>query len=122
MASAHDRLGFVRGEQGRTEEALAGFAKAVALDPTLFDAQYHLGATLWWTERASGVARAAGSGAAPPRARRGALLPGAGHAPQRDLPGAVGHLRQAVRLNPALAPVHLQLGAALREWGDGTAR
>src|SRR5688500_15612392 len=46
-AEIHDRLGFVRGEQGRTEEALAGFRKAVSLDPKLFDARYHLGATLW---------------------------------------------------------------------------
>ena len=54
-AEIHDRLGFVRGEQGRTDEALAGFRKAVQLDPKLFDARYHLGATLWWTGDAAGA-------------------------------------------------------------------
>src|SRR5215470_6316909 len=49
LAVAHDRLGFVHGLQGRTADAIAGFERARALDPKLFDAQYHLGATLWWT-------------------------------------------------------------------------
>ena len=45
---AHDLLGFVLGKQGHTAEAIAEFERAVQLHPTLFDAQYHLGATRWW--------------------------------------------------------------------------
>src|SRR5688572_30044749 len=49
MAAAHDRLGFVYGLLGRTAEAVARFELAREIDPDLFDAHYHLGATLWWT-------------------------------------------------------------------------
>src|SRR5262245_24375951 len=49
LAVAHDRLGFVYGLRGRTADAVAQFERARAADPNLFDAQYHLGATLWWT-------------------------------------------------------------------------
>jgi Tfp pilus assembly protein PilF len=38
-AVAHDKLGFVLGRQNRIPEALAEFARAIKLDPTLFDAQ-----------------------------------------------------------------------------------
>ena len=51
MAAAHDRLGFVLGQRGMTDAAIAEFERAVAIDPALADAQYHLGATLWWTKR-----------------------------------------------------------------------
>ena len=36
------RLGFVRGLQGETREAIGHFEEAVRLDPRLFDARYHL--------------------------------------------------------------------------------
>ena len=54
-AVAHDKLGFVLGRQERIPEALAEFARAIKLDPTLFDAQYHLGATRWWTRDLQGA-------------------------------------------------------------------
>ena len=41
------------GQQGRTDEGVAEFRQAVGLDPRLFDARYHLGATLWWTGEAA---------------------------------------------------------------------
>ena len=49
MAHACDRLGFALGQQGRTADAIARFRQAAAMSPQLFDAHYHLGATLWWT-------------------------------------------------------------------------
>ena len=49
LAVALDRLGFVYGLQGRTAHAIAEFERAREGDPALFDAFYHLGATLWWT-------------------------------------------------------------------------
>jgi tetratricopeptide (TPR) repeat protein len=55
LAEAHDRLGFVLGQQGRTQEALLQFEQAVHLNPALFDAQYHLGATRWWTRDFAGA-------------------------------------------------------------------
>ena len=60
------------------------FRKAVPLDPRLFDARYHLGATLWWTGDAAGaLPELRGGGQAPPGSRRGPLL-------SRPLPAAGG--------------------------------
>jgi Tfp pilus assembly protein PilF len=39
MAKAHDRLGFLYGQLGRTEEAVREFERAVQLSPRSFDAQ-----------------------------------------------------------------------------------
>ena len=39
----------------RTADALAAFERAVRLAPDLFDAQYHLGATRWWTKDLDGA-------------------------------------------------------------------
>ena len=39
LAEAHDSgLGYVRGQLGQTDAALAHFSRAIALDPALFDA------------------------------------------------------------------------------------
>ena len=43
---------------GATDDAIAEFERAVALDPRLVDAQYHLGATLWWTKQIDAPRRA----------------------------------------------------------------
>ena len=63
------------GSRAGRAEALRQFEEAVQLDPALFDAQYHLGATRWWTQgfrrRAS---RAAGRRQAAARSRRSPLL------------------------------------------------
>ena len=87
--------------------------------PTLFDAQYHLGATRWWTKDLDG--------ALPALEAAVRLQPG--HAEARyylgltmkqrgDLAGAIAGLREAVRLAPGLAPAQMQLGIALQEAGD----
>src|SRR4051812_17104042 len=74
-AAAHDRLGYVLGLQGRTEDAIAEFERAVALQPNLADAQYHLGATRWWTKQID-AARAARARRRPEAGARGvAVLP-----------------------------------------------
>jgi tetratricopeptide (TPR) repeat protein len=39
LAAAHDRLGYVRGQLGQTDAALAHFSRAVALDPSLSTAR-----------------------------------------------------------------------------------
>ena len=54
-AVAHDKLGFVLGRQERIPDALAEFSRAIKLDPLLFEAQYHLGATRWWTRDLHGA-------------------------------------------------------------------
>ena len=54
-AQSHDKLGFVLGRLNRVDEALAAFERAVQLDATLFDPQYHLGATRWWTRNFQGA-------------------------------------------------------------------
>ena len=104
-AVAHDKLGFVLGRQNRIPEALAEFARAIKLDPTLFDAQYHLGATRWWTrdlEGRVGPLRAAvrlRPDHAEARYYLGTTLRQLGRIPE-----AVAQLREAVRLSPSLAP------------------
>ena len=76
MAEAHDRRGFVLGQLGDTPGALTEFARAVELAPALFDAQYHLGATRWWTKDLQArFVRAAGGGSPPAAPCRSPLLP-----------------------------------------------
>ena len=86
--------------------------QAVRLNPALFDAQYHLGATRWWTRDLDGaLPRAAGGGHAAARPRRGALLPRADARSAR--PARAGDRRScatAVRLNPSLARARTRLG------------
>src|SRR2546425_3863073 len=55
LAEAHDRLGFLLGQAGKTEEAIGPFREAARLKPSLFDAWYHLGATLWWAKQPGGA-------------------------------------------------------------------
>jgi tetratricopeptide (TPR) repeat protein len=118
-AVARDRLGFVLGRLGRTGEALAAFAKAAELDPKLFDAQYHLGATRWWTHDLKGALE--------PLRTAVRLKPT--HAEARYYFGltlvqldrrreGIPQLQRAIELNPALAPAQLQLGLALQREGD----
>ena len=103
MAEAHDRLGYVLGQLGRTDEALDEFRRAVEANPKLFDAQYHLGATLWWTKdpaaRSCRCARPSRCGPSHAEARYylGAALRQTG-----ELEAAVATLREAVRLNPRI--------------------
>ena len=117
-ARARDKLGFVLGRQGRTEEALEAFASAVKIDPTLFDAHYHLGATRWWTKDLKGALEplrvAVRLRPKHPEARYylGLTLKQLG-----DLDAAIEHLRIAARLGPSLAVTHLQLGVALQSTG-----
>ena len=69
----------------------AEFAEAVRLDPRLFDAQYHLGATRWWTRDLAG--------ALPALTAAVALQPG--HAEARYYLGIT--LEGLGRLEPAIA-------------------
>ena len=86
FAEAHDRLGFVLGQLNRTDEAIDEFRLAISQDPKLFDAQYHLGATLWWTGDAAACAGPLAAAVRAPAAGCGrALLPGRG--PARDRQG-----------------------------------
>src|SRR2546422_1478807 len=66
LAEAHDRLGFLLGQAGKTEEAIGHFREAARLKPSLFDAWYHLGATLWWTKQPGGGLPALPTAGKPP--------------------------------------------------------
>jgi len=119
MAEAHDRLGFVLGQLGRTDEALDEFRRAVEANPKLFDAQYHLGATLWWTKDPAGAVVALRSALAlrPTHAEARYYL-GAALRQTGELEPAVAALREAVRLNPRIVVAQQTLGVALQELGD----
>ena len=103
---------------GQTDEAIAEFERAVALQPTLFDA-HHLGATRWWTKRPDlaqpALVAAVTLNPSHPEAHYylGLTLRQLG-----NLDGAIAELRESIRLNPRIAKAHAYLGVALRETGD----
>ena len=103
MARAHDRLGFVLGQGGATDAAIAEFRRAVTLDPRLADAQYHLGATLWWTKQIDDARRALERAVAlrPDHAESRYYL-GLTKRQQGDLAAAITDLRRTVALDPQL--------------------
>src|SRR6266850_2032040 len=116
---AHDRLGFVLGAQGRTDEAIAEFEQAIAIRPSFFDAQYHLGATLWWTKQVDRARVVLGRAVTlrPTHAEARYYL-ALVQRQQGDVRAAIRDLRIALRYAPTLAPAHTQLGAALQASGD----
>src|SRR5688500_13564614 len=110
-AVARDRLGFLLRRLAAVDEALAEFHRAILLDPNLFDAQYHLGATRWWRRDFQGAVGAL----------RAAVRLRPTHAEARyylgitlrqlgDAEAGVEQLREAVRLAPTPAPTRRQRG------------
>ena len=103
--------------QGRTEEAIELFEKAIAIKPGLFDALYHLGATRWWTKDYEGafapLKAAVGLNPRHPEARYylGLTLRQRGDRRAREL-------ERAAVDGPTLAPIHLHLGVARQTSGD----
>ena len=120
LAKAHDRLGFVHGQLGRTVEALAQFEKAVALDPEALRRALPPRRHALVDERPGGRAgRTRGGVASPtrPSPKRGTIS-GSRSDSVEQLDRAIEHLSRAVALAPSLAVAHLQLGIARQEQGD----
>ena len=103
-AEVLDRLGYQLGQAGKTEEAIARFREAARLAPTLFDAQYHLGATLWWTKQPEEALPALRTAVKlDPKHPEARFYLGLVLKQQGDIAGAVAELREATRLSPRFA-------------------
>ena len=97
------------------------FETAVRLDPQLFDAQYHLGATLWWTKEidAHGAPLEAALALQPDHAEARYYL-GLALAAQGDDRPRAEHLKRAVSAPPAWPRPSCSSGlAAQRAGGPG---
>ena len=108
------------GQLGQTTDAVGHYRRAVELKPDLFDAQYHLGATLWWTRDFRGARPALEAAArlkpahAEARYYLGLTLRELGE----PAGGADELAPRGGRAPPALALAHLQLGVTLQQLGD----
>ena len=106
---------------GATEAALAGYERALALDPGLAEAHNNLGVLL--RPRDAGAARAAFTRAARLRPGYAEAHNNLGLLMQQTgaLAEAVAEFRAAVAADPRSADAHNNLGLALRESGDPAA-
>src|SRR2546425_4739585 len=76
LAEAHDRLGFLLGQAGKTAEAIGPFPGGGRLEPALFDAWGHPRATPWGAKQpGGGPPPPPPAGEAPPRRAGGRLSP-----------------------------------------------
>ncbi len=111
---AHNALGMVLREQGRTEEAMKHFSEAVRIRPGFAEAQRNLGLTLANAGRTDEAITSLTAAARlePESARAHGDLAFA-LSLQGRLDEAIAEYSEALRLDPSLARVHNALGAAL---------
>ena len=114
----HNNLGNALKRQGKIEEAIAHFNKALQINPGYAKAHNNLGTALasqGKTEEALkhfGIALYINPGYAAAHSNIGVALAG-----QDELEKAIVHFRAALRLKPDYAKVHSNLGAALVRQG-----
>jgi tetratricopeptide (TPR) repeat protein len=117
---AHNSLGLIRQQQGRTDEAEAHFREAIRLLPSYAAAQNSLGVALYakgHLEQAVAQYRKAlglNPGYAEAHRNLGMALIDLGRPED-----AVAELEEAIRLNPRSHEAHDSLGTALVRLGDG---
>jgi tetratricopeptide (TPR) repeat protein len=118
-ARAHNDLGGLLAESGRTGEAIAQFEKAIELQPDYAAARTGLGAALVqvgrWDEALASLRKAIAIDAhyAPAHYELGLLLNKRG-----DLAGAVGEWQRAIWIDPKHAESHAALADALSAQGN----
>jgi tetratricopeptide (TPR) repeat protein len=118
-ARAHYNLGNALSEQGRRDEAVSEYRRALALDETLVPARMNLGVALL----AMGDARAAATellrvAQAWPESAPAHMNLGMARQALHDDAGALTEYRRAVALDQRFVPAYLQLGRALAAAGD----
>ncbi len=115
---AHNNLGALLARQGKLDEALVHYRKALEVNPDLEKAAVYLGVILY---AKGNVAEAIehyqrvlqlNPGFAEVHNNLGALLDRQGKADE-----AIAHYRQALRLRPTIAEAHFNLGRALLKQG-----
>ena len=115
----HWALGRELQEQGRLDEAITHFRRAVTIRPDYPDADVDLGVALWTQGRTEEAIvfyeRALRS--APENAAAHNTL-GMALQAQGKVPEAIAHYREALRLRPAYPEAHTNLGIALHGTGD----
>jgi Flp pilus assembly protein TadD len=115
----HNNLGNALKRQGKLEEAIVHFNKALQINPAYVKAHNNLGTALasqGKTEEAIkhfGIALYINPGYAAAHSNVGVALAGRG-----ELEKAIVHFREALRLKPNYAKVHNNLGAALVRQGN----
>jgi tetratricopeptide (TPR) repeat protein len=118
-ARAHNDLGALLAERGRTEEAIAQFEEATELQPDYAAARTGLGAALLrlgrWDEALAELRRAVASDAryAPAHYELGLVLNQRG-----DLAGAIAERQRAIGMDPKHAESHAALAGALSAQGN----
>jgi tetratricopeptide (TPR) repeat protein len=117
-ADAHNNLGAILLQSGRTAEAVAEYRTAVRLDPDYPDAHSNLGSALSRLPGRLPEATAELETAVrldPENARRRAALGGVLLQTPGKLPQAIGQLETAVKLDPELTDAHYALAVALAQ-------
>ena len=115
---AHNNLGNALKNQGKIEEAIAHFNKALQINPGYAKAHNNLGTALASQGKTAeaikqfGIALYINPGYAAAHSNIGVALAG-----QNELEKAIFHFREALRLQPDYAKVHSNLGAALVRQG-----
>ncbi len=121
-AESYFKLGNELRAAGAIDQAIARYARAVALEPEHAEAHNNLGAVLAAAgEIDPALASFRRAVEVNPEFGGAHLNLGKALLAVGDLEGAVRHCREAVRLAPELAQAHLALGAALRMRGDAEA-
>lgn len=111
--------GYLALNEGRMETALARFQQAAALDPDYAPLNLRLGQIWLDTDQLDKAQAALQSAAAEPGLRAAALYYlGQLDLLKRDYPSAVGHLTEALKIDPQASGVHYPLAQAYRHLGE----
>jgi tetratricopeptide (TPR) repeat protein len=109
-------------QQGRLDDAIAGFREAIRHQPASAEAHLSLGQALQQKRDPAAAASLAEADRlnkkkADGQAAAFALSAGRGKMGKGDVAGAIASFREAVRLAPESAEAHFQLALALRKQG-----
>lgn len=119
---AHNNLGTILRQAGKTEEAIGHFKQALRLKPDLAEAHYNLGVTLARVDRfQEAVEHYEQALRLKPDFAQAHYNLGISLAELGRVPEAMEHWEQALRLKPDYAEAHFNLGLMLAAQGQTTA-
>ena len=116
---AHNNLGVLLAGQGKLEEAIPHYYKAIRIDPNYVKAHNNLGNALWnQGESEEAIEHYHEAIRIDPNNVDAHYNLGNGLRSQGKLEEAIGHYQQALQANPADSSAHNNLGIALAEQGS----